>query len=72
MQPGSILIWPTRQGGMEVAPIDRLSWDNATLTILLKNGRRVVVRVEPATIEALTEHQDALRFLRFVKPVEIG
>jgi hypothetical protein len=68
MQPGSVLIWPDRTGGIEVAPIDRLSWTARTLVILLKGGRRVVLRVEPATLATLAKHQDELRILRFVVP----
>lgn len=65
MVPGAVCIWPCGNGEMEVAPIDRISVGSVTLTILFKRGPPLRVLVHPDTADALIEHGDELRFLRF-------
>lgn len=74
MLPGAVVLWPDRAGGMEVAAVERLSWGTDTLTIVLKGGRRIPVRVTPETLVALRDHHAEMHRLLFLQspPLIIG
>lgn len=65
MRPGAVAIWPV-PGGVEVSPIDRLTWGVETLTVVLKNRQRIVVRCRSSLIADLNDNgHDDLHWLRF-------
>ncbi len=69
MQPGAVAIWPDRSMGlMEVSPIERLTWGENVLTIVLTGRRRIVVRCHPQALSVLEQHQHEMRFIKFLQP----